>query len=129
MGYTALMQYPFRKHSKKGHWLRWLFTLCIPVMLFFVVFGNGGLGEMYTLHMELEFIQERIDDLERGNAQQRSIINRVRNNPDVARHMASKKALVAPEGSVIYRFHPQKNDEKIPSDDERMEYATDRVSD
>ena len=123
------MQYPFRKSSKKAHWLRWLFTLCIPVMFFFVVFGNGGLGEMYTLHMELDFIQERIDDLESDNARKRSIINRVRKNPSVAKHMASKKALVAPEGSVIYRFHPKKNEKNKSEDDKEIRYAIDAVND
>ena len=123
------MYYPFRKYSRKGHWLRWLFTLCVPVMLFFVVFGNGGLGEMYNLHMELELTQKRIESLESDNARQRSIINRVRKNPNVARHMASKKALVAPQGSVIYRFHPKKIEKNNSENENELRYAVDAVQD
>lgn len=84
---------------------------------------------MYTLHMDLEFIQERIDDLEKDNARQRSIINRVRKNPNVARHMAAKKALVAPEGSVIYRFHPNKKEKNNSENDNELQYAVDAVED
>jgi hypothetical protein len=125
------MNFPFRKQSKKAHWFRWLFALCLPFMLFLVLYGNGGLAQMYTMHMELEFVQGRIDDLESENSRKRTVISRVRNNPNVAKHMASKRALVAPEGSIIYRFHPkaeEKNpDQKVGENDGEMRFAIEPV--
>jgi len=99
----------FRRKSNNYHWLRWMFALCLPVMVFFVLFGKGGIAHCYAMHVRLKSINEQVFTIENVNIRQQVMLSKIRQNPEIARQMASKKALVAPAGSVIYRF-PKKGE-------------------
>ena len=102
------MKYPFPRKSRNVHWARWFFALVIPVIVFFAVFGKGGVIHNYAMRVHLDSVVDQTRDLERSNDNQRSMIEKIQKNPGVAKRMVSKVALVAPQGSVIYRF--PKND-------------------
>ena len=96
------MRPPWRKRSVFP-W-RWLLLLTAPIVLTYAIFGESGLLESYRLHLQLNQLEAITESLIRDNERQRTLIHTIRENPEVAQHMYSKHTLMAPSGSVIYRF-------------------------
>ena len=55
----------FRRKSHNYHWVRWMFALSLPVMIFFVLFGKGGVAHCYAMHIRLKAINAKVSDIEK----------------------------------------------------------------
>jgi len=92
-----------KKRKKKVAW-HWVFVFFLPFFLIFVLFAKGGVVHGYALKLQLQSTDDAADQLEQENGELRQIIHKIRTDPDVARSELAKSSLVAPQGSVIYRF-------------------------
>ena len=75
----------------------------------FTIFGEGGIIHNYVLSLKLGKLNEALTELDSQNLRlQREIRNSI-TNKDYAQITRTRHALVAPHGSVIYRFASDQN--------------------
>ena len=98
------MKYGYQTVGQKWRWVKWGYALIIPVLMLFIVFGEGGLIHNYVLGLKLEKISEAIEQVESDNRRLEREIRNTRINHEYAQIMRARHALVAPKGAVIFRF-------------------------
>ena len=103
------MKYGYKKVKQKFLWFRWAFVFIFPLLVLFTIFGEGGIIHNYVLSLKLGKLNEALTELDSQNLRlQREIRNSI-TNKDYAQITRTRHALVAPQGSVIYRFASDQN--------------------
>ena len=69
-----------------------------------MIFAKGGVIHTYALRHQLDSTVEAVQQIEADNERMHQVIQEIQSDPDIARSQLAKSALVAPPGSVIYRF-------------------------
>ena len=98
------MKYGYKKVRQRLRWLRWLLALAFPLLILFTIFGEGGIIHNYVLNLKLNKLDEAISYVDNHNIRLQREIRNTLTNEDYAQIMRTRQALVAPPGSVIYRF-------------------------
>ena len=102
------MKYGYQKVTQRLRWFSWGYALALPLLILFIIFGEGGLIHNYVLSLKLEKLNEAISVVESKNIRLQREIRNTRTNESYAQIMRTRHALVAPKGSVIYRFSADK---------------------
>ena len=88
--------------------LRLLYQV-IPIALIvsaisYTLVGEEGLLNRHAIKQDLYATQARVERISAENEALQARIDAIRQDPDAVRRAAAEKLLLAPEGSVIYRF-------------------------
>ena len=98
------MKYGYQKVTQRLRWFSWGYALLLPLLILFTIFGEGGIIHNYVLSLKLEKLNEAITQVDNHNLRLQREIRNARLNETYAQIMRTRHALVAPKGSVIYRF-------------------------
>ena len=88
--------------------LRLLYSV-LPISLIvaavvYTLIGEEGLLNRHAIKQELYATQTRVERINAENEVLRAEIEAIREDPDAVRRAAAERMLLAPAGSVIYRF-------------------------
>ncbi|MDG1479693.1 MAG: septum formation initiator family protein [Myxococcota bacterium] len=70
----------------------------------YTLVGEEGLLNRYDIKQDLYATQARVELISEENKSLRLRIEAIRQDPDAVRRVAAERMLLAPAGSVIYRF-------------------------
>jgi cell division protein FtsB len=76
----------------------------IAVVIGYTLIGEDGLLSRHSIKQDLYATQARVERISEGNEALRARIDAIRQDPDAVRRAAAERMLLAPAGSVIYRF-------------------------
>ena len=99
------MKYGYQKVGQKLRWVKWGYALIIPILILFIIFGEGGIIHNYVLHLKLDKLGEAIEEVDSHNIRLQREIRNTRINQNYAQIMRARHALVAPKGHG-YTFRP-----------------------
>ena len=88
--------------------LRLLYAI-LPLFLIvgaigYTLVGEEGLLNRHAIKQELYATQAHIEHLSAENDVLQAQVDAIREDPDAVRRAAAERMLMAPQGSVIYRF-------------------------
>ncbi len=78
--------------------------LIVSVMIFFTVFGDKGLLQVYRLRRELKEIERVNRELQQENERLRAEINNLRTNKKYIEELARRELGLVKKGEIIYQF-------------------------
>jgi cell division protein FtsB len=78
--------------------------LIVSVMVFFTVFGDKGLLQVYRLRSELREIERANRDLQQENERLRAEINNLRTNKKYIEELARRELGMVKKGEIVYQF-------------------------
>jgi len=74
------------------------------VMIFFTVFGDKGLLQVYRLKRELKEIERVNRELQQENERLRAEINNLRTNKKYIEELARRELGLVKKGEIVYQF-------------------------
>ena len=78
--------------------------LIVSVMIFFTVFGDKGLLQVYRLKRELKEIERVNRELQQENERLRAEINNLRTNKKYIEELARRELGLVKKGEIVYQF-------------------------
>lgn len=78
--------------------------LIVSVMIFFAVFGDKGLLQVYRLKRELKEIERVNRELQQENERLRAEINNLRTNKKYIEELARRELGLVKKGEIVYQF-------------------------
>lgn len=78
--------------------------LIVSVMIFFTVFGDKGLLQVYRLKRELKEIEQVNRELQQENERLRAEINNLRTNKKYIEELARRELGLVKKGEIVYQF-------------------------
>ena len=78
--------------------------LIVSVMIFFTVFGDKGLLQVYRLRRELREIERVNRELQQENERLRAEINNLRTNKKYIEELARRELGLVKKGEIVYQF-------------------------
>ena len=82
--------------------------LIVSVMVFFTVFGDKGLLQVYRLRSELREIERVNRDLQQENERLRAEINNLRTNKKYIEELARRELGMVKKGEIVYQFDQER---------------------
>lgn len=78
--------------------------LLLSVMIFFTVFGDKGLLQVYRLQRELREIERANKELQQENERLRAEIDNLKTNKDYIEELARRELGLVKKGEIVYQF-------------------------
>lgn len=78
--------------------------LIVSVMIFFTVFGDKGLLQVYRLRRELREIERVNMELQQENERLKAEINNLRTNKKYIEELARRELGLVKKGEIVYQF-------------------------
>ena len=82
--------------------------LIVSVMIFFTVFGDKGLLQVYRLRSELREIERVNRDLQQENERLKVEINNLRTNKKYIEELARRELGMVKKGEIVYQFDQER---------------------
>jgi cell division protein FtsB len=82
--------------------------LIVSVMIFFTVFGDKGLLQVYRLRSELREIERVNRDLQQENERLKAEINNLRTNKKYIEELARRELGMVKKGEIVYQFDQER---------------------